>query len=54
MEQRKQCQHINNLCFHCGKLNHVAHECLKKHGPHVAHAIFVTNPQPGELRNKDG
>jgi hypothetical protein len=50
-KQEKQRQHTNN-CLYCGELGHVACECLKKHGPHETHAIFVTNPQPEELKNK--
>ncbi len=51
-KQEKQCQRTNNLCLYCGKPCHVACECVKKHGPHETHAIFVTNPQPEELKNK--
>jgi len=52
MEQKKQCQHTNNLCLYCGKLGHVAHECPKNCGPHVACTISITSPQPKESKNK--
>jgi hypothetical protein len=52
MKQEKQHQQINNLCLYCGKPSHVVCECPKKFGPHVAHAIFITNPQLEELRNE--
>jgi hypothetical protein len=45
MKQEKKCQHITNLHLYYGKLGHV-YKCPNKHGPHVAHAISITNPQP--------
>jgi hypothetical protein len=35
-----------------GKSDHVTHECLKKHRPHAARAISITNPQPKESKNE--
>jgi hypothetical protein len=45
MEQEKQHRRTRNLCLYYEKLGHVVHKCPKKHVPHVAHTIFVTNPQ---------
>jgi hypothetical protein len=33
-------------------LGHVVCKCPNKHGPHVAHAISITNPQPKESKNE--
>jgi hypothetical protein len=52
MEQKKQHQRTNNLCLYYGKLGHVARECPKKCGPHVACTISITNPQLKESKNE--
>jgi hypothetical protein len=52
MKQEKRHQCTNNLCLYYGKLGHVVHKCPKKHGPHVAHVISITNPQLDELKNE--
>ncbi len=52
MEQKYIYQHTNNFCLYCGKLGHVAHKCPKKHGPHVAYVIYITNPQLKRSKNK--
>jgi hypothetical protein len=41
-----------NLHLYYGEPSHVARECPKKHGPHAAHAISVTNPQLKESKNE--
>jgi hypothetical protein len=51
-EQKKQCQHTNNLRLYYGEPSHVACECPKKCGPHATRTIFITNPQPGKSKNE--
>jgi hypothetical protein len=52
MEWEKQRRCINNLHLYYGEPCHVVCKCPNKHGPHVAHAISITNPQPKELKNE--
>jgi len=52
MEQKKQCQHTNNLCLYCGELGYVVRECPKKHGPHITRVTSITNSQPKDSKNK--
>ncbi len=45
MKQMKQQQWCgNNICLYCGEQGHVVHECPKKCGQHITHAIFIANP----------
>jgi len=35
-------------CLNCGGPSHVAHECLKTRGPHIAHATALINSEFGK------
>ncbi len=52
MEEDKQYQCTNNICLYYGKPGHVACECLKKRGQHVACAISITKPQLEESKSE--
>jgi hypothetical protein len=52
MEEDKQHQCSNNICLYYGELGHVACECLKERGQHVACAISITKPQLKESKSE--
>jgi hypothetical protein len=34
----------NKFCLYCGEQVYVVHECPKKCGQHITHAIFIAKP----------